>query len=193
MPWSWMPLRQPTLHGVPTSGCCRMFSTHNNSSGLPKLTHVNKEGGASMVDVKEKPQTTRIAKAKGMVYLGEQAFKLVQENKVTKKGDVLTIAQLAGIMASKSTSTLIPLCHNIPITRADVQLTLNSQKNAVEILSTVSTVGRTGVEMEALTAVSIAALTVYDMCKAVSRDIVIADIQLLQKSGGNSGDFTKME
>lgn len=169
-----------------------MYSTDNTHDPRksPRLTHIDNEGAASMVEVKEKPETVRIATAKGTVYLGEQAFQLVQENKI-KKGDVLTTAQLAGIMASKSTSTLIPLCHNIPITRADVRLTLNSEKNAVDIVSTVSTVGRTGVEMEALTAVSVAALTVYDMCKAVSRDMVIGDVRLVHKSGGKSGNFTK--
>ena len=156
----------------------------------PRLSHIDSEGAASMVEVQGKPETKRVATAKGVVYLGAQAFELVKENKI-KKGDVLTTAQLAGIMASKSTSVLIPLCHNIPITRADVRLTLNPETNAVEIVSTVSTVGRTGVEMEALTAVCVAALTVYDMCKAVSRDIVIGDIRLTHKAGGKSGNFTK--
>lgn len=170
----------------------RMYSTDSKSDACssPKLTHIDSDGAASMVEVKGKPETARVAVAKGVVYLGEQAFQLVKENKI-KKGDVLTTAQLAGIMASKSTSTLIPLCHNIPITRADVQLKLNHEKNAVEIIGTVSTVGRTGVEMEALTAVSVAALTVYDMCKAISYDIVIGDIQLICKSGGRSGHFSK--
>ncbi|XP_031567672.1 GTP 3',8-cyclase, mitochondrial-like isoform X1 [Actinia tenebrosa] len=167
-------------------------NTTGSEKEAPALSHIGPDGAASMVEVKDKPETKRVAIATGVVYLGEQAFKLVKENQI-KKGDVLSTAQLAGIMASKTTSTLIPLCHNIPITRTDVRLTLNAETQAVEIQGSVSTVGRTGVEMEALTAVSVAALTVYDMCKAVSRDIVISDVRLVHKRGGKSGTFTKVK
>ncbi|EDO45891.1 predicted protein, partial [Nematostella vectensis] len=161
----------------------------NNQSGSLKLTHVDSTGMAKMVEVKDKMETTRIAVATGKVLLPTVAFRLVKENKI-KKGDVLTTAHLAGIMAAKHTSTLIPLCHNIPLTRIELSLRLEEEDQAVEIRSTVTTVGRTGVEMEALTAVSVAALTVYDMCKAVSHDIRISDVMLLRKTGGKR-DFTR--
>ena len=154
----------------------------------PKLSHVDNQGHAQMVDVGAKKDSNRLAVATAMVYLGPEAFHLVKENKI-HKGDVLTVAQLAGIMASKLTPNLIPLCHNIHITRADVKLELDDSKFAVNITGSVNSVGRTGVEMESLTAVTVAALTVYDMCKAVSHDIVITDVKLVKKIGGKSGDY----
>jgi len=152
------------------------------------LSHVDNQGRAQMMDVGAKAESNRLAVATAVVNLGAEAFHLLKENKISK-GNVLTVAQLAGIMASKQTPNLIPLCHNIHITHAEVNLELNEEKFAVNITGSVNSVGRTGVEMESLTAVTIAALTVYDMCKAVSHDIVISDIKLLKKVGGNSGDY----
>lgn len=151
------------------------------------LSHVDNQGRVQMVDVGAKAESNRLAVATAIVYLGAKAFHLLKENKISK-GNVLTVAQLAGIMASKQTPNLIPLCHNIHITHAEVNLELNEDKFAVNITGSVNSVGRTGVEMESLTAVTVAALTVYDMCKAVSRDIVISDIKLLKKLGGKSDD-----
>ena len=154
----------------------------------PKLSHVDKQGHAQMVDVGSKTESSRLSVATAKVYLGQTAFNLVKENKI-HKGDVLTVAQLAGIMSSKQTPNLIPLCHNIHITHAEVNLELDEKKLAVCITGSVNSVGRTGVEMESLTAVTVAALTVYDMCKAVSREIAISDIKLVKKVGGKSGDY----
>ena len=143
-----------------------------------------------MVDVSPKVDTVRTAVAAGRVLLGEEAFTLVAENKV-RKGDVLGIAQVAGIMGAKQTSKLIPLCHDVYVKGVDVELTLNPDDHAVEIQAFTKTVGPTGVEMEALTAVSVAALTIYDMCKSVSKAIQITDVHLLAKTGGQSGDYRK--
>lgn len=158
------------------------------SDFMSKLSHIDSSGRAQMVDVGAKKDTSRIAVASAKVYLGPEAFHLVKENKI-QKGDVLTVAQLAGIMACKLTANLIPLCHNISITNSKVNLELDDENFTVCITGSVNSVGKTGVEMESLTAVTIAALTVYDMCKAVSREIVISDIKLLRKSGGKSGDY----
>ncbi|XP_070181700.1 cyclic pyranopterin monophosphate synthase-like [Littorina saxatilis] len=153
-----------------------------------KLTHTDDSGRAEMVDVGEKSVTTREARAQAKIWLGAAAFTLVQQNKM-KKGDVLTVAQLAGIMAAKKTSDLIPLCHNILLTKVDVKCSLNEEDLSVVIEAMVRTRGVTGVEMEALTAVSVAALTVYDMCKAVTREMVISDVKLVMKTGGARGDY----
>lgn len=171
----------------------RLFctSTANFSDQKPPyLTHIDNSGRANMVDVGSKPITTRTAEAAGEVVLGETAFRLVQNNKLAK-GDVLTVAQIAGVMAAKRTSDLIPLCHNIPISKVDLMLELNPDNFSVMITSQVKTTGVTGVEMEALTAVSVAALTVYDMCKAVTHDIVIQEVKLISKTGGQRGDFQR--
>lgn len=149
------------------------------------LSHVDPGGRARMVDVSNKPATTRVAVATGLVQLPGETFRMVSENQM-KKGDVLTVAQLAGIMGTKRTSSLIPLCHNIPITNADVSLKLNERTCCVEVTCSVSTVSNTGVEMEALTGVAITLLTIYDMCKSASHDIVITDIKLKKKYGGKS-------
>jgi molybdenum cofactor biosynthesis protein MoaC len=138
----------------------------------------------------QKQPTLRTACASGKVYMNKEAFSLVLQNQV-QKGDVLRTAELAGIMGAKMTSTLIPLCHNINITKVDLHATLDEASCCVQIRSVVRTVGITGVEMEALTAASIAALTVYDMCKAVDKRMVISDIQLEHKSGGKSGDYDR--
>jgi cyclic pyranopterin monophosphate synthase len=156
------------------------------------LTHVDSVGRAAMVDVAHKAITQRIAVAGARVHLGEEAFRLVEQNRVAK-GDVLTVAKLAGIMAAKHTPMLIPLCHSISISSADVALTLDTATRTVDIRATARAVDRTGVEMEAMTMASVAALTVYDMCKAVCKSIVISDVRLLQKTGGKSGDYVRGE
>ena len=156
------------------------------------FTHFNEQGRARMVDVGEKPQTVRRAVAAGRVLVNEATFELIRSGGV-KKGDVLTVAQVAGVMGAKRTPDLIPMCHPILIDGIDLSLSLDEARHSVEITAAVSCAGRTGVEMEALTAVSVAALTVYDMCKAVQRDMVIADVRLLEKSGGVHGDYQRDE
>ena len=155
---------------------------------MAKLTHVDREGRARMVDVSNKRASARTASAKGTVFLRPETVKLIAGGKA-KKGDVLGVAQLAGIMAAKRTSDLIPLCHRLDLDSATVDLVCDPERGAVEITARCRTRGRTGVEMEALTAVSVAALTVYDMVKAVDRGARIGDIRLVQKSGGKSGSF----
>ena len=166
------------------------------SSPSPKrgdsLTHLDDKGRVSMVDVGGKPITDREAVARGQVSMQPETLRLIQEG-LMKKGDVLTIAQLAGIMGAKQTSQLIPLCHPLPLNQIDVQLALDGAKSRVEITATARTSGKTGVEMEALTAVSVAALTIYDMCKAVDRGMRIEAIRLVQKRGGQSGDINLEE
>lgn len=153
------------------------------SSDSKKLTHVDPDGKARMVDVDQKQSTHRIAVAKGTVYVGPEIAKLIEKNSV-KKGDVLTVSQIAGIIAAKRTAEIIPLCHNIPISSVIVKTELNLKESCVQIQATVKCEGKTGVEMEALCAVSTAALTIYDMCKALSKDITISNIMLLKKTGG---------
>lgn len=152
------------------------------------FTHFNEEGRAKMVDVGEKPVTERTAVAAGRVLVNSETFELIRTGGM-KKGDVLTVAQVAGIMAAKKTPDIIPMCHPVAIDGIDLHLSLNEKDLAVEIEASVSCAGRTGVEMEALTAVSAAALTVYDMCKAVQRDMVIESVRLLSKTGGVHGDY----
>lgn len=153
-----------------------------------QLTHVDSEGRAAMVDVGGKPDTERVAVASALVLLGPVAFKLVQQNQL-KKGDALAVAQLAGVQAAKVTSQLIPLCHHVALSHVQLYLELDSTRNAVLIQASCRARGPTGVEMEALTSAAVAALTLYDMCKAVSRDIVVAEVKLLSKTGGQRGDF----
>jgi len=155
---------------------------------LGEFTHFNHDGRAKMVNVGEKPVTLRTAVARGTVRLNAQTFAMVRDGG-TKKGDVLAVAQVGGIMAAKRTPELIPMCHPIMITGVDISFALKEDEGEIDITATVSCSGNTGVEMEALTAVSAAALTIYDMCKAVQRDIVICDIRLISKTGGKSGDF----
>ena len=156
------------------------------------FTHFDNMGRARMVDVGEKAETHRQAVAGAAVYVNADTLALIKSGGV-KKGDVLTVAQIAGILGAKSTSSLIPMCHPVAIEGIELELGLDEERCAVDIKARVSCDGKTGVEMEALTAVSVAALTVYDMCKAVQRDIVIGDIRLLQKSGGAHGDFSREE
>ena len=156
------------------------------------FTHFNDQGRAKMGDGGEKPPARRSATAAGRVLVNEETFRLIKSGGM-KKGDVLTVAQVAGVMGAKRTPELIPMCHPILIDGIDLRLSLNEDRLSVEIEATVSCDGRTGVEMEALTAVSAAALTVYDMCKAVQKDMVIDDIRLIRKSGGVHGDFEREE
>jgi cyclic pyranopterin phosphate synthase len=156
--------------------------------GTSGLTHFDDEGNARMVDVSEKAETERVATAKGRVHMAPETLALIRSGGV-KKGDVLTVAQLAGIMGAKRTPDLIPLCHPLALSSVKVELAIDEARSSVEITATCKLKGRTGVEMEALTAVSVAALTVYDMVKAVDRGLVISDIRLTHKSGGKSGSF----
>lgn len=156
------------------------------------FTHFDAEGRARMVDVGEKAPTRRTAAAGARVLVSRETFALIRGGGV-KKGDVLSTAQLAGIMGAKRTAELIPLCHPVAVDGIDMALTLDEARCCVDIRAEVSCDGRTGVEMEALTAVSAAALTVYDMCKAVQRDMVITDVRLLEKTGGVHGDFRREE
>jgi cyclic pyranopterin phosphate synthase len=152
------------------------------------LTHIDAEGNARMVDVGDKPETERIAIARASVIMQPDTLKLIQD-KTLKKGDVLAVAQLAGIMAAKRTPDLIPLCHPLALTSVKVALDCDAARSAVDIEATCKLVGRTGVEMEALMAASVAALTVYDMCKAIDRGMTITDVRLVHKSGGKSGTW----
>ncbi|MDX2478997.1 MAG: cyclic pyranopterin monophosphate synthase MoaC [Desulfuromusa sp.] len=155
-----------------------------------ELTHFDKEGKAIMVDVGEKPLTAREAVAKGEIQMQPETLQLILTQQI-KKGDVFAIARLAGIMAAKQTSTLIPLCHPLPLSAVKIDFDSDPQRGRVTILATTKVTGQTGVEMEALTAVSVTALTIYDMCKAIDREMVIEGICLLKKSGGNSGTFIR--
>lgn len=157
-----------------------------------KLSHTDNKGKASMVDVSDKEATTRIAEAYAEVKVSNEIFNAIRNNEI-EKGDVLSIAKFAGIQAAKKTSELIPLCHNIFISKIDVELKLNSNKKTVEINSFAKTTAQTGIEMEALIAVSIAALTVYDMCKAIDKSMIISEIKLRSKTGGKSGNFFRKE
>jgi len=159
---------------------------------MARLTHFDEHGKARMVDVSAKAETDRVAVASGAVLVAPATLKLIMEGGA-KKGDVLAVAQLAGIMAAKRTAELIPLCHPLPLASVEVSLSCDPARNAVDIAATCRTTGKTGVEMEALTAVSVAALTVYDMCKAVDRSMVLTDIKLEHKSGGKSGTFDRQD
>lgn len=152
------------------------------------LSHIDEEGHARMVDVAEKPETDRVAVAKGHVAMRPETLQLIAEKGVPK-GDVLAVAQVAGIMAAKRVSDLIPLCHPLLLTKVDVEFDLDEEDSRVQITATVRSRGRTGVEMEALTAVAVAALTIYDMAKAVERTMRIEDIRLVRKTGGKGGDI----
>ena len=155
---------------------------------MTSLTHFDAKGDAIMVDVSGKPETERVATAAATVLMKPQTLELILKGGV-KKGDVLAVARLAGIMAAKRTPDLIPLCHPLALASVTVELSPDSKRNAVDIVATCKLRGRTGVEMEALTAVSVAALTVYDMCKAVDRGMTITDLRLLHKSGGKSDTY----
>ena len=159
---------------------------------MEDFTHFNEQGRAKMVNVGEKDVTNRTACAGARVLVSRETFELIKSGGM-KKGDVLTVAQIAGVMGAKKTPHIIPMCHPIMINGIDLNLSLDEKRLSVEIKATVSCNGKTGVEMEALTAASTAALTVYDMCKAVQKDMVITDIRLLDKTGGVHGDFHREE
>lgn len=166
--------------GVLTGGC----------DLTDELTHLDSTGRAQMVDVGAKPDSERMAVARGTVLMQAETLRLIRDGAM-KKGDVLTIARIAGIMAAKRTAEIIPLCHPIPLTHLEVALTLDETASAVNIIASARTTGKTGVEMEALTAVSAAALTIYDMAKAVDRAMQITGIELVEKRGGVHGDYIK--
>jgi cyclic pyranopterin phosphate synthase len=168
----------------------KSFTRRGEGENSGQLTHVDDKGRARMVDISAKKPTERIAVAMARVQMKPDTLKMIEEARI-KKGDVLAIAQVAGIMAAKRTSELIPLCHPIAITAVEVEFEANEEDSSITVRSTVKTRDRTGVEMEALVGVSAAALTIYDMCKAVDRGITITDIQLMKKSGGRSGTFIK--
>ncbi len=153
---------------------------------MSELSHFDETGAAHMVDVSDKAITSRIATAKGRIFMAPETLAMVMQGSA-KKGDVLGVARLAGIMGAKKTPDLIPLCHPLPITKVTVDLVANDAENCVDIEATVKTTGQTGVEMEALTAVNVAALTVFDMVKAVDKAMIISDIRVVLKDGGKSG------
>ncbi|UOW68764.1 cyclic pyranopterin monophosphate synthase MoaC [Paraclostridium bifermentans] len=155
-----------------------------------EFTHFNEYGKAKMVDVSEKNETKRVAIAKGSIKMKPETIKMIKDNKM-KKGDVLSVAQIGGITGAKKTWDIIPMCHNIFLTGSDIKFTVLEEE--IEVEATVSTVGKTGVEMEALTAVSTAMLTIYDMCKAVDKDMVIGNIRVIKKIGGKSGEYNRHE
>lgn len=157
---------------------------------MPKLTHIDKKGKASMVDVTAKDITMREAVAKGSVFMQQGTLKVVLANEI-KKGDVLGVARIAGIMAAKRTGEMIPLCHPLNITSVDISFEPVREKNCIDITATVRVSSQTGVEMEALTAVSVAALTIYDMCKAIDKGMTISGIRLMKKTGGKSGTYIR--
>lgn len=156
----------------------------------PALSHVDDQGHARMVDISHKASTPRTAVAAGRVLVGEEALRLIRENEI-RKGDVLTVSNVAGVLGAKQTSRLLPLCHDVVLQNVEIEFELDDEAGAVEVRAIVKTEGPTGVEMEALTAVSVAALTVYDMCKSVTKDISITDVRLLAKTGGRSGDYRR--
>ena len=156
-----------------------------------ELTHINEEGRARMVDVSEKVDTAREAVAMGSVSMKRETLEKIKEGTISK-GDVLAVAQVGGIMGAKSTPQIIPMCHPIIISGCDISFRIDFENTKIEITATTKTVGKTGIEMEALTAVSTAALTIYDMCKAIDREMVINNIMLVKKSGGKSGLFERM-
>jgi cyclic pyranopterin phosphate synthase len=159
---------------------------------MSKLSHVDAEGRARMVDVSAKEETHRVAKAGGTIRMKSATLDAIRGNHVAK-GDVLGVARLAGIMAAKRTSDLIPLCHPLPLHDVDIQLTIDPALPGVRVEATAQTIARTGVEMEALTAAAVALLTIYDMAKALDREMIIGDIVLLAKTGGKSQPFTRLD
>ena len=157
---------------------------------MAKLSHLDTKGRARMVDVSEKDTTSRVAVARGNILMRPETLAMIVEKRVAK-GDVFSVARVAGIMGAKRTPDLVPMCHPLNITSVEITLTPEKNPSRVEIEATVKVTGQTGVEMEAMTAVSVSALTIYDMCKAVDREMTIGEIQLTQKSGGKSGTFTR--
>ena len=159
---------------------------------MDKLSHLDEQGRAKMVDVSDKDITSRIAVARGTIHMRTETLALILDDKI-EKGDVFSVARVAGIMAAKKTSELIPMCHPLNITSVEIDLTPAKNPARVEIAASVRVSGKTGVEMEAMTAVSVAGLTIYDMCKSVDREMSIGEIRLVKKSGGKSGTFLRKE
>ncbi|EEG78161.1 cyclic pyranopterin monophosphate synthase MoaC [Dethiobacter alkaliphilus] len=159
---------------------------------MDKLTHINEQGRAKMVDVSAKNSTKRVAVVRGEIKMKPETLERIAAGGIAK-GDVLAVAQVAGVMAAKDTARLIPMCHPLFLTSVDIKFDLDREQSLVEIEATVGTTGQTGVEMEALTAASVAALTIYDMCKAVDKDMVIGNIRLMEKAGGKSGHYLRGE
>lgn len=155
---------------------------------MDSLTHFNEEGRARMVEVGDKLNTKREAVARGSIYMMPETLKRIMDNDI-KKGDVLAVSQVAGIMGAKKTSDIIPMCHNIILTGADINFNIDEENSKIDIEAVVRTTGKTGVEIEALTAVSVAGLTIYDMCKAIDRKMKLTNVRLVKKTGGKSGDF----
>ena len=155
---------------------------------MQKLSHIDPHGRAAMVNITEKKETKRVAIAKGRIYMMPETLALIDAGGV-KKGEVYSIARIAGIMAAKKTAELIPLCHPLPIQSVSIDLISNTSENCIDIQATASLYGRTGIEMEALTAVSISALVIFDRCKAVDKKMKVSDVRLIHKSGGKSGTF----
>lgn len=155
-----------------------------------EFTHINEQGRAKMVDVSEKNDTVREAIAIGTIHMKAETLQTIKDGGI-KKGDVLSVAQVGGIMGAKSTPNIIPMCHPIAITGCDVNFKLDFENSKIDIEAKTKVVGKTGIEMEALTAVSVAALTIYDMCKAIDKEMIISNIMLVKKSGGKSGDFQR--
>jgi len=156
------------------------------------LTHIDENGRPKMVDVGSKEDTKRVAVAKGSIYMKSETIEKIEKGDM-KKGDVLSVAQTAGIMAAKNTSNTIPMCHNIFLTGVEMNFIINKEKSRIEIEASTKTVGKTGVEMESLNAVSVAALTIYDMCKAIDKEMVISDIRVTGKDGGKTGRYIREE
>lgn len=157
---------------------------------MNRLTHVDAEGKARMVDVSQKPPTSREAVAKGSILMKAATIRIILE-KAMPKGDVIAVARVAGIMAAKKTSELIPMCHSLNLTHVNINIRVDAENNSIDVESAVKCIGQTGVEMEALTAVSVSLLTIYDMCKAVDKGMTISDIMLIEKRGGKSGEFRR--
>jgi cyclic pyranopterin phosphate synthase len=157
---------------------------------MEKLTHLNEDGRPKMVDVGDKDDTLRVGEACGYIYMEKKTLEMITGGK-HKKGDVIATAQVAGIMAAKKTWEIIPMCHNILMNGIDMKFEPDTEKNCIYISARSTTRGKTGIEMEVLTAVSVAALTIYDMCKAVDRSMIISDVKLMKKTGGKSGDFNR--
>lgn len=167
-----------------------MIRDNGGDHTVSKLTHFNEEGRAKMVEVGHKLNTQREAVCVGSITMKPETLQRIIDNDI-KKGDVLAVAQVAGIMAAKRTSDLIPMCHNIFLSGADVAFKIDEENSKITIIATVKSTGKTGVEMEGLTAVSVAGLTIYDMCKAIDKEMVISEICMLKKSGGKSGDYRR--
>ena len=159
---------------------------------MSEFTHLDTQGSVRMVDVSDKPQTARVAIAQGIIVMTPETLEKIQDQAV-KKGNVLETARIAGIMAAKKTSELIPMCHPLNITHVQIDFFPDNEKSAIRIEASVKITGQTGVEMEALTAVTVAALTIYDMCKSYDKEMIISDIMLVEKSGGKSGSFIRSQ